>query len=222
MIKCLIFDFDGLILDTETPMYAAWQELFNSRGCELNLEKWAASIGTDFQAFDPVAELEMQLQRMLDTPAILAEQRQRSLELLASEDVLPGIREIIQEAHEQGLKVALASSSDYGWIEMNLTRLNMMNHFDCIRTSDNVRSVKPAPDLFISALDCLGLQPHEAIVFEDSLNGIIAAKAAGIFAIAVPNRMTIHLDLDHANLILKSVNELPLQQLLAIAEQPQV
>ncbi|MDD5368062.1 MAG: HAD-IA family hydrolase [Anaerolineaceae bacterium] len=222
MIKCLIFDFDGLILDTETPTYAAWQEIFKSRGCELTLEKWSFSIGSNFQAFNPVTELGLQLQSVLDTTAILAEQRQRSIELLAAEDVMPGIRETIQTAHKYGLKVALASSSDKEWIKTNLTRLELITQFDCIRTADDVCEVKPAPDLFLSALECLGLQHHEAIVFEDSLNGILAARAAGIFSVAVPNRMTMHMDLDHANLILKSVNELSLVELLNLADQAQI
>jgi HAD superfamily hydrolase (TIGR01509 family) len=221
MIRALIFDFDGLILDTEEPIFHSWQELYRFYHLSLSLESWADTIGRseDEAPFDPKRDLDERLGYRLDWDSIGPRRRQRELELIAVQPVLPGVENYLKSAKQLKLKIGLASSSDLGWVAGHLERLGLRNYFDCLRTSDDVRHTKPAPDLFLSALNCLEVSPQEAVVFEDSPNGILASRRAGIFCVVVPNRLTRHLNLDQANLRLNALSDLPLEELLACVEK---
>jgi HAD superfamily hydrolase (TIGR01509 family) len=127
---------------------------------------------------------------------------------------LPGIREAIEEATRLRLKLAVASSSSRAWVTGMLNQVGLVPYFDCIYTSDDVSRIKPDPELFRAAVNGLGIQPHEALAFEDSPNGVTSAKAAGLFCVAIPNTITSTLSLDHADLILPSLAERPLGELL--------
>jgi len=218
MIRGIIFDFDGLILETEGPVYQSWVELFQEYGAELPFDVWSTIIGTsDLEHFDPISMLEEKLGRKLDREAIAPRRHDRELELVHQQPILPGVLEVIAEARELGLKMGIASSSDREWVVGHLKRLGLYRHFGVIHTSDDVRRTKPDPELFILALNSLGLKPAEAIVFEDSPNGISAAKSAGIFTVAVPNPLTRRLKVDHADLRLDSLADLPLSDILSRA-----
>jgi HAD superfamily hydrolase (TIGR01509 family) len=212
-IRALIFDFDGLILDTEGPEFQAWSEVFTAHGHVFDLVEWSRNIGT-VDTFDPHTHLEGLLGRALEREEIRARRRQRSRELIAAQDVLPGVAKYLADAKRLGLKVAVASSSPRAWVAGHLERLGLIAHFDCLRCGDEVAVVKPDPALYQTALDLLGVGPDEAIAFEDSPNGILAAKRAGIFCVAVPNGVTGQLDVSHADLRLGSLAELSLEELL--------
>ncbi len=219
MIRGLIFDFDGLILETEGPVYQSWVELYQEYGQELPFEVWATIIGTASQEhFNPFEMLEEKIGKKLDRENLSARRVARELELIHAQTVLPGVEEKITSAKALGLKLGIASSSDREWVVGHLTRLRLAHHFDAIHTADDVEHTKPDPELYRLALRSLGLRPQEAIVFEDSPNGVKAARSAGIFTIAVPNPLTRQLSLDHADLILDSLVDLPLDQLLARAK----
>ncbi|MCL4560234.1 MAG: HAD-IA family hydrolase [Chloroflexi bacterium] len=214
MIKGLIFDFDGLILDTEGPEFQSWEEIFTQNGAYLSLEKWIHAIGSSKEAYNPILDLQGQTNRPVDVDRIHEIQAKRALELLATKTVLPGVEDYLKAAHSIGLMVGLASSSSRDWVLSNLSKLGLVQYFDCFRTSEDVLHVKPDPELFLSALSCLRLTPDEVVVFEDSPNGIHAAKAAGIVAIAVPNPLTGQFNLDEADLVLHSLADMTLQELL--------
>jgi len=213
MIRALVFDFDGLILDTEGPDLQSWQEVYTALGCTLSFERWAAGIGT-LDAFDPYADLEEQLGRPLDRAAIREWRRRRFTELIASQDALPGVREYIAGARRLGLKLGIASSSPRSWVAGHLARLGLLEPFDCLCCADDVPRVKPDPALYQAALTTLRITSGEAIALEDSPNGVLAARRAGIFCVAVPNVVTARLPLDHADLLVSSLADLPLEQLL--------
>jgi HAD superfamily hydrolase (TIGR01509 family) len=215
-IKALIFDFDGLILETETPVFQSWQELFHAYGCEIPMETWAKIIGAAEYEFNPLDELERQLGRPIDRKAEAPRRRQRELALILSQPVLPGVHDYLQTAHRRGLPCAVASSSTCDWVEGHLKRLGMYDDFVFIKTIEDVTRSKPAPDLFLAALNDLQVEPKEAIVFEDSPNGILAAKRAGIFCVTVPNGLTAGLSLDLADMRLNSLADLPLDELLKV------
>lgn len=221
MIRAIIFDFDGLILETEGPIFQSWQECYQELGGKLSLEKWGTIIGMSEGVFDPFDDLEAQLGRTIDRAAIAPRRQARERELVAAQAVLPGVESYLRAAMEMGLKIGLASSSPCEWVEGHLKRLNLFDYFDCIRASDDVEHTKPAPDLFLVALDCLEVASKEAIVLEDSPNGIEAARKAGIFVIAVPNDLTRQLRLDHADMHLDSLAEMPLAELLQVVESKQ-
>lgn len=216
MIRALIFDFDGLILDTELPAFLSWQEIYQEYGCCLPLSTWATCIGTSDapEAVDALDYLEAQLRRPVDRQAVRSKRQQRQMELVKTQTILPGVENYIADAKRLGLKLALASSSSRDWLTQHLSRLGLRQHFDCIKCADDVRHTKPAPELYHAVLDALGVRADEAIALEDSPNGILAARRAGIFCVAVPNSLTQHLSLDQADLRLASLADLALEELL--------
>ncbi len=222
MIQALIFDFDGLILDTETAIFQSWQEIFQEYHCHLTLEAWAHTIGTAEYNDFPLKELERQLDHPIDYLAILEKQRQIESALILQQHPLPGVRAYLQRAVELGMVLALASSSSCAWVEGHLSRLALRHFFTCVRASDDVTRTKPDPELYQQALNCLQLPPDRVIAFEDSPHGIRAAKLAGLFCVAVPNALTRHLDTSQADLIMSSFEDMPLDDLLQLVEKQRV
>lgn len=219
MLKALLFDFDGLILDTETPEYLVWKNMYQESGFELPHDEWGKIIGgyglSDFDAADHLSRLS---QGRLDSISLRARHSVESLALIHSQSVLPGVMEIIHAAKRHGLKLAIASSSPHAWVDNHAKRLGIFQYFDAVVCADDVGAgrTKPNPDLFLTALNQLQVQKNEAIVFEDSPNGVKAANRAGIFVVAVPNPVTSLLSLEGANLIVKSLADLPLEKLFEI------
>lgn len=219
MIRALIFDFDGLVLDTETAIFQSYQEIYRSLGVELSLERWAQGVGTTDASYDPLDDLEVLLGGEVDRSSLHARQRQRETELIAGQPVLPGVVDYLHDARRLGLKVGMASSSSCRWITGHLTRLGLMAYFDCVQGRDDVQQSKPDPELYLNALEKLGVSNTQAIVFEDSPNGILAARRAGILCVVVPNPVTRQLPLDGADLLLESLADLPLEQLLKMHDK---
>ena len=215
-IKALLFDFDGLILDTETPDYVVWQSIYREHGFELPQEKWGSIIGTSMSFFDAAEHLSTLLQGRLDSASLRNRHRLESHALTIAQSVMPGVVDYLQEAKRLGLKLAIASSSPHSWVDTHARRLGIFDYFDVVITSDEVgiERTKPHPDLFLLALDQLRLQKNEAIVFEDSPNGVKAARSAGIFVVAVPNSVTSQLAIENADLTLTSLADLSLKELL--------
>jgi HAD superfamily hydrolase (TIGR01509 family) len=210
-----------MILDTEGAVYQSYQELYRAHGCELTLPRWSLGIGTTDGEYDPYTDLEVLLGRPLDRSALKAIQRRREAELVDLQPVLPGIETYLRDARRLGLKVGMASSSSCAWITGHLTRLGLLGYFDSILGREDVRRSKPDPELYLDALKDLGVLAGEAIAFEDSPNGIMAGRQAGIFTVAVPNSVTRHLPVDGADLRLESLADLPLEKLLAVVAAAQ-
>ncbi len=215
LIRGLIFDFDGLILDTEGPDYHSWREMYEAHGCKLPLDKWVGLIGTAEHGFDPYSELEFQLGRPLHRADIRARRRARYAELVAAEVVLPGVLEYIADARRMGLRLGIASSSSREWVAGHLERLGLMAHFHALACREDVPRTKPAPDLYLWVLRMLGIDAKDAITLEDSPNGVAAAKAAGLFCVAVHNDLTRDLAMENADLRLSSLAALPLDAMLS-------
>ncbi len=207
VVRALIFDFDGLILDTEVPIYEAWRDVYADHGHKLTIEKWSICVGSGENVLDPCTDLSNLTGSAVDCRALRARTREMVDQILASSRPMPGVVELIEAARARGVLLAIASSSPAAWVKGHVARLGIEDRFDCIRTSDDVERTKPAPDLFLAALACLGVDPSESLVLEDSPNGIRAAAAAGIPCIAVPNRITGGLDLSGASRILNSLTE---------------
>ncbi len=213
MIHALIFDFDGLILDTEWPEYVSWQEQYQAAGCELPLATWIDSIGTTAQ-FDPYALLAELSGRPVDVAAVRAARRARFVELMEAQTPLPGVLDYLKTAKRRGLKLGVASSSSRAWVEGYLTQHGLADLFDCVKCSDDVAAVKPDPALYRAALAALGVLPSAALALEDSLNGLAAAKAAGLYCVVVPNRLMQRFGFEQADLRLDSLAHLPLDAVL--------
>jgi HAD superfamily hydrolase (TIGR01509 family) len=210
-IRALIFDFDGLILDTESPLYNSWMEIFEQHGLVVTQQQWASLLGASADVPEAYDLLEEHLGRPLDRDLLHKQRLSRELQLLDSESVLPGVRELIHEAKEAGLGLAVASSSDRAWVEGLLTKHGLIESFNTVVCAEDVAQTKPAPDLFLKALEHLNIEAHEAIVFEDSEHGAGAAKTAGVFCVAVPNEITKSLAFADADLIVTSIAEYSLR-----------
>lgn len=214
MINTLIFDFDGVILDTETPDYETWQEVFRSYGVELELSVWTEHIGWGTWRFDVFQHLEELAGVTVDRETMRLERRQRYLEVVHSNPMLPGVLDYIQEAKRLGLSLGVASSSSREWVEGHLSRLGVLEVFDSIKGSDDVSQVKPDPELYLASVSHLNTHPERTLAIEDSVHGVTAAKTAGLYCLAVPNSVTRDLPLDHADLRVSSLAEMPLASLL--------
>ncbi|MBK7896628.1 MAG: HAD-IA family hydrolase [Candidatus Promineifilaceae bacterium] len=214
MIQALIFDFDGLIFDSETPDFVSWQETYAAHGVELSREVWAAQIGTI--TFNPYLHLEALLGRPVDRTAVHASRKARDNELIAAQTILPGVVDYLAQARALGLQIAIASSSDHKWVDGHLQRLGLFDQFEHIFCNDDVGGVgKPDPAVYRAAVSALNIAPHEGLALEDSPNGVTAAKGAGLWCTAVPNQMTHDLNFDHADYRLSALTQMPLSQLIA-------
>lgn len=195
-IKGLFFDFDGVILETEQPGFWSWQKIYAEFGQELGMEQFALVIGTHFIEFNPRTELERRLGRSLNWEELEQRREQYQRQLVASQPVQPGVKELIQEARASGVKVAIVSSSPRYWIDHWLKHHQMQGWFDLLMNVDEVPTPKPAPDLYLEALKRLNLQAGEVVAVEDSPNGSKAAHRAGLFCVIVPSEITSLLEFE--------------------------
>jgi HAD superfamily hydrolase (TIGR01509 family) len=219
LIRAVVFDFDGLILDTEEPVYKSWLEVYEAHDQELPFERWVQIVGSTTTGFHPQHHLEERLGRPLPKE-VLDRRIERRTELVLANKLLPGVVERIDEAHALGLKVGVASSSSTEWVRGHLARLGILERFDCVRCRDDVANVKPEPDLYLAVLDCLEVRAAEAIAIEDSPNGVAAAKRAGMRCVAIPNSITARLDLSAADVLLASLADVTLPELLTRLGEP--
>lgn len=216
-IEALFIDFDGTILDTETVEFRVWEEVYQYYGLELPLALWADSIGRGINdiKFDPYAYLEEQVSQPLEDAIVRVRRRERYYELVEAEPVRPGIIEYLQDARQIGLPVAVVSSSNHDWVDTHMKRLGLISEVAFTRCFGDVPLAKPHPDLYLSACETLGISPPMSATLEDSANGLLSAKRAGVFAIAFPNPLTALLDLSHADLRIDDLTKVPLESVLA-------
>lgn len=215
MIKGIIFDFDGLIFDTETHQYHVYQEIFGEYGSELPISRWQEEIGTH-TGFSPFQYLEEKIQKAIDQDAIRMDFKKRFHEKLKGEVAREGVEEYLKEAKKLNLKIGLASSSNYQWVSSHLQNLKLFDYFDCIKTSDDVLKVKPDPSLYLKASECLGLNVNECLVFEDSANGALAAKRAGMYCAIIPNEVTCTMDFCQVEHRMDSMADMPLPEVIEL------
>ncbi|MEE6449365.1 HAD-IA family hydrolase [Gottfriedia acidiceleris] len=212
MIQAVIFDFDGLIVDTESVWFEAYKEVLQRYEVELTLQKFSEVVGTsDEILFDFINS---NLKEPIDKELI-----EQMAKVLVDEKLLePALRESVEDylisAKNAGLQIALASSSSREWVESFLKKLNIYEYFSVIKTKDDVKKVKPDPELYIKAIEEIGVQASEAIAFEDSLNGLIAATKAGLHCVIVPNQVTSHLEFENHSLRLSSMSEKSLEDVI--------
>jgi HAD superfamily hydrolase (TIGR01509 family) len=216
-LQALLFDFDGLIIDTETSEFHSVGLIFSEHGLVLDRSEWQRIIGT---ANHPhwTELLERALGRPLeDRDAVIVRHRQHHRVTVAAETVRPGVLELLDEAAAAGVPAAVVSSSPASWVVGHLDRLGLRDRFAEVVTRDDVDGdatrTKPAPDLYLLAADRLRVAPASCVVFEDSPNGVQAAITAGATVVAVPGPMTAGLDFGAAHHAVGSLAEVDLATL---------
>jgi HAD superfamily hydrolase (TIGR01509 family) len=210
-LRALVFDFDGLICDTETSSFESAREIYAEHGVELTVAQWQTRIGTHGR--DWLADLEAEIGPLADRDALSERRRLTHHERLLAEAARPGVMDFTARAVQGGLVLAVASSSTLQWVSDHLERLGLLDRFAAISTCEGGVPAKPEPEVYRRALAALGADASEAVAFEDSPNGVTAAKAAGLYCIAVPNGMTTGLDLSGADKVVASFLEIDLEDL---------
>lgn len=213
MIKAIIFDFDGLIIDTESVWFEAYKEVLVDYEIQLTLEKFSEVVGThDDVLFSYVEE-------NCSIPFNRESIERKVSELVQVKLGDPVLRESVEDyliaAKQAGLKIGLASSSSRVWVEGFLKKLHIYDYFEVIKTSEDVSEVKPDPELYLKTIEALSIEANEAIAFEDSLNGLQAARKAGLHCVIVPNGVTAHLVFEDYSLRLSSMAEKSLEDVIS-------
>jgi len=203
--KAVLFDFDGVLVDTEWAIYDAWHRTFQAHNHPLPLEIYTRCIGSDFHTWSPKTHLEELTGRSFDWHELDLKRQEEIVRDLAGEGPMPGAVALLESLIARGIPRAVVSSSSHHWVDGWLDRLGMMHLFDTVVCRGDAPRIKPAPDLFLEGARRLGFAPEECLVIEDSLNGVKAARAAGCPVWAVPNRVTACLDFSLANAVLPSL-----------------
>lgn len=211
MIRALVFDFDGLILDTETPLIDAYAAVHAAHGVPFDRTAFVRNVGHAEYAFDPWHGFSPHA----DRAALEVERRAIKDRLLLRQPILPGVVALLDVARTRGLRVGLASNSEHTWVEPHLTRLGLHDRFEFFACREDAPAPKPEPDIYKLVLNQFGLRGHEAIAFEDSHTGLLAAKRAHLWTVAVPNTSTAHHDFAPADLRLSSLADVTLEALVA-------
>lgn len=216
--SAIILDFDGLIIDSETPLLRIWQEIYAEHGGALTIDLWEPALGTH-HGFDPYAELERQTGTVLPRDRWMEHVRLEHRRRCETEPLQPGVRARLEEARRAGIGTAVASSSTRAWVDPWLACHDLRALVDVVCTRDDVARVKPAPDLFLLAAGRLGAAPAECVVFEDSPNGLRAARAAKMWAVAVPRGLTRTLAMPEPDATIESLAACTLAELRAMLDR---
>ena len=213
MPKALIFDFDGLIVDTETVIYESWAEIYEQNDQILELNTYKNCVGSDFEQFHPGMELEKRTGKKFNWAIIDAEREELIRQRLEQKKERTGIRYFIEDAKAKGLELAIASSSSRNWVLGWIKKLELGEHFSAFVNRDDVQKIKPDPELFLTAADSLGIAPSEALILEDSENGLKAATAAGIPCAIITNPITAGGNFSEAIMVAESFTDKRLKKL---------
>jgi HAD superfamily hydrolase (TIGR01509 family) len=207
-LSAVLFDFDGILVDTEWAIYQAWLRTFRAHGKDLPLSLYTRCIGSDFDAWSPKAHLEDLTQLGFDWVKMDEERQVEIRAELSEEGPIEGVVDLLAAISESGVPQAVVSSSSHFWVDGWLEKLGLRGFFSDVICKGDAPRIKPAPDLYLAAAERLGVEPECCLVIEDSLNGLISAKAAGMKAWIVPNRVTSGLDFSRADKVLGSFREL--------------
>lgn len=209
MTPCaVLFDFDGVLVDTEWAIYQAWLRTFRRHGHDLPLSLYTRCIGSDFDAWSPKVHLEDLTKLGIDWEELDSARQVEIRAELEKEGPMEGIPELLAAIQSLGIAQAVASSSSHHWVDGWLEKLGLRENFRQVICKGDAPRIKPAPDLYLAAAAKLGVEPAACLVIEDSHNGMLAARAAGMRTWIVPNRVTAGLDFSLAEKVFTDFHEL--------------
>ncbi len=207
MIKAVVFDMDGLMVDTE-PLYSeAMSQVAEKRGKCFTLNIKQKVMGR--VAIESLTIFKEQL-GLNESPTELLEEREEIYGKLLAQNLkpMPGLFRLLHLLEEMNIRKAIASSSKRLWIDLIVNKLGILERFEIIVSGQEVKHGKPNPDIYLLAAKKLNLNPEECLVLEDAFSGVAAAKSAKMKCIAVPNQFTQGLDFSNADLILNSLEDI--------------
>jgi len=211
MVRAIIFDMDGVIIDSEPINYSANKRIFEELGIPMNKSLYSNYIGVSNQEMWQDLKNEYDLQQSVEE--LLEKQNLENLELLKEgvKEPIEGVIELLQTLKENNYKIALASSSPMRLIKEVLCTFDIEKYFEVVVSSEYVARGKPKPDIFIYTAGLLKVKPYECVVIEDSKNGVKAAKAAGMKCIGFKNPNSLNQDLSKADLVVENMREITLE-----------
>ena len=221
-LEAVVFDFDGLIIDSEWAIYETARAAFTVHGHDLTVEAWATIVGLGDDDDDRAWSILLEAMGLedLDRAAFSATHAAQDRANRDSLPPLPGVEVLIDSLTAARVPIGVASSSSVGWLERHLERLGLLHRFGTLVGADVVGGVgKPAPDVYLRACADLGAAPAGSVALEDSAHGITAAKAAGMSAVAVPSRITRYNDFSHADVVVDSVADLTVAGLASLVRR---
>ena len=213
----MVFDFDGILIDSETPEYESHRRIYARCGVTLTVDEWCGVIGTWSEGHDEQWFVRL-CERSTQAPAreeYFAERR-RIFDEIVPADPMRGVPELLAALRQATIPAAIASSAPARWVAGAVERLGIRPLFDAVVTGDEVARRKPAPDVYLEAARRLGADPARSVAIEDSAPGITAARAAGMKAVAIPHWLTERHDLTDADLTVAHAGELTLERLVTL------
>ncbi|ECL7818144.1 TPA: HAD family hydrolase [Listeria innocua] len=214
MLKAVVMDFDGIVIDTEVVWYEIFKDWFKTKQhYDLSIEEFLQCVGSNVD--DLFRELNETQQMDINRQAFEAETQATFIENSKSLPAKEGVESFIRGLKEHGLKLALATSSQRPKPLYHLERLGLLEYFDAIITAEDVTRIKPEPDLFLEALRALNVKPSEALIVEDSRNGLLAGNSAGVNVLVIPNEVTKHSDLTPNYMERESLADVDLTEIIA-------
>jgi putative hydrolase of the HAD superfamily len=210
MIKAVIFDFDGLIVDTEHAAYQAWEDIYQEHGVHLDLAVWSSCIGGFGGEFHSCDHLVSLTGCEVDRESVRKRRNQRKRELIAREPLREGVLQLLNSARTRNLKIGLASSSGLQYISEILQHHRILDYFDEFATGDQATKAKPHPELYQLVLQKLRVSAANSLALEDSPNGFLSASAAGLRCLVIPNAITAQLRFPPETPLLRSLLEVDL------------
>lgn len=209
--RAVLFDFDGILVDTEWAIYLAWCRCFEAEGQDLPLSLYTRCIGSDFATWSPKNHLEELTGKSFDWTVLDAERQREIVHELTDEGLMEGVQELIETLQQQNISLGVVSSSSHHWVDGWLERLGIRDAFTHVVCRGDALRIKPAPDLWIEAARRFGVEASHCLAIEDSHNGMVSAQAAGMPVWVVPNRVTSCLDFSGAEDRFTSLREILLR-----------
>ncbi|PYQ81539.1 MAG: hypothetical protein DMG01_03730 [Acidobacteria bacterium] len=220
MFAAVVFDFDGVLIDSESPGFESHRRLYEQCGAALTVEEWCGQIGTYVEGEEEGWYLRL-CERTTRSPerAVYEAERRRLFEELVPREPMRGIRDLLAELDSAGVPLAIASTAPARWVVTAAERIGVRALFRAIVTGDEVARRKPAPDVYLEAARRLGVDPSKTIAIEDSAPGIASARAAGMQTVVIPHWLTELHDLSGADLRVAHAGELSLARLATLVQK---
>jgi HAD superfamily hydrolase (TIGR01509 family) len=219
-LAAVVFDFDGVLLDSETPEYESHRRIFERCGVRLTTDEWCDQIGLFTEGHDDRWFHELRA-RAAEPPGrdVYDAEKRRIFDEVVPNAPMRGVADLLTTLHAAAIPAAIASSSTASWVEPAVARLGITGFFRAIVTGEQVARRKPAPDLYLEAARRLNVDPARTVAVEDSGPGLAAARAAGMKTVVIPHWLTEGHDLNGADMRVAHAGELTVARLEALVGQ---